>query len=303
LNRHEQTSLETTGVETNTPILEIIRTRRSCRSYNNSPIDSHAKERLDLFLSENRAGPFGSKVRFSLIAATEEDNSALKGLGTYGFIRGATGFIVGAAETSEKDLEDFGYLMEQNVLCATGLNLGTCWLGGTFNKSMFSESVSTIGNETVPAVAAVGHPASRRRILDSAMRRVVGSNKRKPWADLFFDENFDTPLNDEKAGAYATPLETIRMAPSASNNQPWRIVRDSETDRFHFYLQRTEKYRERNKKWFGMADLQRVDMGIAMCHLALVCKELGLKGSWKIDEPRNIVLPERTTYSVTWMGL
>jgi hypothetical protein len=118
-----------------------------------------------------------------------------------------------------------------------------------------------------------------------------------------FDENFGTPLNDEKAGAYATPLETIRMAPSASNNQPWRIVRDSETDRFHFYLQRTEKYRERNKKWFGMADLQRVDMGIAMCHLALACNELGLKGSWKIDEPRNVVLPERTTYSVTWMGL
>ena len=29
---------------------------------------------------------------------------------------------------------------------------------------------------------------------------------------------------------------------------------------------------------FKMADLQRVDMGIAMCHFELTCNELGIKG-------------------------
>jgi hypothetical protein len=28
-------------------------------------------------------------------------------------------------------------------------------------------------------------------------------------------------------------------------------------------------------------DLQKVDMGIAMCHFELLAKELGLKGNWQ----------------------
>ncbi len=59
------------------------------------------------------------------MAAGEKDNEALKGLGTYGFIRGATAFIVGAIKHSEYNLEDFGYIMEKNILYATDLGIGT----------------------------------------------------------------------------------------------------------------------------------------------------------------------------------
>ena len=46
--------------------------------------------------------------------------------------------------------------------------------------------------------------------------------------------------------------------------------------------------------------MQRVDMGIALCHWALTAEELGLKGQWAIQEP-GIVKPDALTeYIVSW---
>ena len=48
--------------------------------------------------------------------------------------------------------------------------------------------------------------------------------------------------------------------------------------------------------------MQRVDMGIAMSHFELTANELGLKGTWVIQEPK-IEKPDRLTeYTVSWAG-
>jgi hypothetical protein len=121
------------------PITEIIKKRFSCRNYSELPIDTGKKQLLTDFIRSIGTGPFGNRPRFKLVTATEEDRVALKKLGTYGFIKGATGFIIGAINSPEKELEDFGYLMEKIILFTTNLGLGTCWLGGTFTKSSFSK--------------------------------------------------------------------------------------------------------------------------------------------------------------------
>jgi hypothetical protein len=88
------------------PVTEIMEKRFSCRTYIDKPIAEEDRNRLSDFLSATGAGPFGAAVRFELIAATDQDRKALKGLGTYGFIKGAAGFIVGAVGPSPKNLED-----------------------------------------------------------------------------------------------------------------------------------------------------------------------------------------------------
>jgi hypothetical protein len=90
----------------------------------------------------------------------------------------------------------------------------------------------------------------------------------------------------------------VRLGPSASNRQPWRIIRDGND--WHFYLRRTPGYGERNTSLLKLADLQRVDMGIAMCHFELTARELGLSGEWKhvkqlIEKP-----DEQIEYIITW---
>ncbi|HSL95359.1 MAG TPA: nitroreductase family protein, partial [Thermoleophilia bacterium] len=111
------------------------------------------------------------------------------------------------------------------------------------------------------------------------------------------------------AGGYARALEAVRMGPSATNKQPWRIVRggavgDAGGGRdWHFLLRRTRGYGKGSLafKALRIADLQRVDMGIALCHFELVAREAGLDGRWVVDDP-GLDVPDGVEYRATWRG-
>lgn len=256
-------------------------------------------------MSSTATGPFGNRARFKLVAATEQDREALRDLGTYGFIKGATGFAVGAVTKADNALEDFGYLMESIVLFATDLGLGTCWLGGSFTRSSFAERISLRRAESLPAVISVGIEAPKPRRVDSIMRLGVKADRRRPWQRLFFDGGFGIPLSREAAGEYVVSLEMVRLGPSASNRQPWRIIRDVDSGQpgWHFYLQRSRRYRAGVIGGIlGSADLPRVDMGIAMCHFELVAGELGLEGRWEIREPQIEKPDDSIEYIASWFG-
>ena len=282
------------------PVDEIIRERFSCRTYAEKPIEAETRQRLQAYMAPLRAGPLGAPVRFELLAATEQDTRSLKGLGTYGFIKGATGFIVGAAGAGPKNLEDYGYVLERIILLATDLGLGTCWLGGTFTKSTFAEKIAAQAGELLPAVVSVGYIANVAQARNSLMRRRIGADQRLPWQDLFFNETFRAPLTTVEAGAYAMPLEMLRLGPSASNKQPWRTVRSGAA--WHFYLQRTPGYRQGIlQRFVKVDDIQRVDLGIAMCHFELAAQKLNLTGQWVVEEPSIGKPDERTEYAVSWV--
>lgn len=284
----------------NQPARTLIEQRFSSRSYLGKPIAADLRRRLADLLATLTCGPLGTPARFVLIAATEQEGAALRSLGTYGFIKNPAGFMIGVVQKGARNLEDFGYLMEQAVLLATDLGLGTCWLGGSFTRSSFTQKISAQATEVLPAVTAVGYSASRDRSGD-VIRRQVGADTRLPWEALFYHERFGSPLPRETAGAYAAPLEGMRLGPSASNKQPWRIVRAG--DAWHFYVQRTKGYRDNlGARLLGLADLQRVDIGIAMCHFELTARELGLAGQWTVRQPSLPAPDDTVEYIVTWAG-
>jgi nitroreductase len=237
------------------------------------------KERLRAFFRENTRGPFGNALRFELIDLTEAERAELKSLGTYGVIKGAGLFIAGAVARGVRAMEDFGYGMEKNILFAATLGLGTCWLGGTLNRAGFARKIGLSSEEFMPAISPVGYPAEKRSLTDRAFRYMAKSDKRKPWEELFFDEKPGNPLVKDKTGAFEQALESVRIGPSASNRQPWRIVREGAS--CHFFLQRTPGY----DKMLGEVRLQEVDMGIALCHFELAATELGIGGSWRQSKP------------------
>ncbi|MBN1498285.1 MAG: nitroreductase family protein [Spirochaetes bacterium] len=283
-------------------IVDIIGERYANRTYQNKPLSREHRDMLDEYMAVPVKGPFGMTARFSLVAAREGDSSSLRDLGTYGVIKNAAGFIVGAIQKTDHYLEDYGYLLERIVLYATGLGLGTCWLGGTFRKSGFARSISLEEGEAIPAVIAIGYAAEKPALLDSIMRFGAGSKHRKPWEELFFNGDFTRALGEVDAGAYRVPVEMVRRAPSASNKQPWRIVKENGRDDFHFILERTKNY-YRNWKVVGMEDLQRVDMGIAMHHFDAAASELKLKGTWAAGAPGCALPDGESEYIVTWKGL
>jgi nitroreductase len=284
----------------NQPIQEIIKQRFSCRSYFDEPIQEIHKKALKDFLQTQQVGPLGTRARFELVAATQDDRQSLKGLGTYGFIKNPTGFIIGALKQGTKNLEDYGYLLEHVVLAATDIGLGTCWLGGSFTKSSFAKKISLRDEETIPAVISTGYIAEKSGTRGQ-IRNYLRAYRRLPVEQLFFNQTFGNPLKMEKANIYAQPLEMVRLAPSASNKQPWRIVRID--DAWHFYLQRIKGYGKGTMlyRFLRLADLQRVDMGIAMCHFELTARSLGLNGHWIVEEP-DLKTPGGAEYIVSWIN-
>ena len=184
--------------ETGTLTSEIIRKRISCRSYTDDLLSESHQRKLKDFLSQNVQTPFGNKVRFELINLAATEHEEIKTLATYGFIKGAKAFIVGAVTKGRLAMEDFGYCMEKNILAATYLGLGTCWLGGTFDRSTSAAKINKKEDEVVPAITPVGYPKDRKSIMESTIRFFVKSNSRKAWEELFL-RGIPGPLLYEKS--------------------------------------------------------------------------------------------------------
>ncbi len=276
-------------------ITEIIKKRFSCRTYADRPIEESTLQKLKDIMNSLPAGPFGGKPRLALVSAASSSPREWRQLGTYGIIRNARLFVAGAIRNAAHAMEDYGYCKELFILRATELGLGTCWLGGTFSSGNFADAINLQKDELLPAVSPVGYPADNKSFTEKMMRRIAGSDRRKPWKDIFFADNFSRPLTEQDAGECAVALENLRLAPSASNKQPWRVLRDDDTAVFHFYLARALGY-----NLLRGVSLQDVDMGIAMCHFALTVQEAGGSGQWVTDTGA----PGTTSfdYIVSWRG-
>ena len=180
------------------PAQDLIGRRYSCRTYLEQPIADDDQRRLLDFMATRTAGPLGSQARFGLLAAAPGDRQVLRRLGTYGFIKGATGFIVGAVRRAPHDLEDYGYLLEEIVLFATGMGLGTCWLGGTFTRSTFVRRFGGLGrDETMPAVLSLGHIGDDGR---GRIREREEGGRRLPAGELFFAGRYGAAVAGRERG-------------------------------------------------------------------------------------------------------
>ncbi len=231
--------------------------------------------------AERRRGPFGARLRFRILS---EDGARL---GTWGLVRGAPLYLAGALQPGPMGLEDFGWVMEELVLELTGRGLGTCWMAGTFSRQAFSQALGLAPGETVPAITPVGMPAPAASLPDIVLHALARSRTRRPWHALFFRERPGTPagtratglslepLTPAEAGAWRPCLEAIRLAPSARNGQPWRILQEGRGGEFRLLLAGP----------VGAHSMRRLDAGIAMCHFALAAEELGLAGRWVPEGP------------------
>lgn len=271
------------------PIEETVKKRHSVRSYLNCPVPAAQKEQIRNYIA-GLSNPFSIEVSFHLLENTLSASG--EKLGTYGVIKGASDFVGASVAPVELGLEAVGYSFEQLILYLTSLGFGTCWLGGTFDRSGFGAAMKLNKGELFPAISPVGYSQERRRAMDSVARFIAKSDQRLPWDKLFFKDDFSQPLTQAGAGEYAFPLEMLRLAPSAANKQPWRIILDRDT--YHFY----ELHSMRDHK-LGF-DLQRTDVGIGACHFHLAAQERNLTGQFvKLSEPE-IQKPSQMCYLFSW---
>jgi hypothetical protein len=246
------------------PVHSLIKKRTSCRTFSPTAVDPQIRVEIEKFLAMCSNETF----RFSIIE--KPTGPEAKRLGTYGTIVNGNLFIAGIVKKNA-DLFEFGAVLETILLFCTDRGLSGCWIGGSFDRKGFSSHLKVSTGEFVPVIIPIGYPAQKKSILERAMRFFAGANHRKEWEKLFFAGSFSHPLSNSIAGDYIQALEAVRLAPSAMNRQPWRVLADGEG--YHFYLNRNKGFGK-----FGY-DMQRIDMGIAFAHFALVAKELYCRGT------------------------
>lgn len=273
------------------PVEETIKKRHSVRTYEEKKLSPEDKEKLMTYIN-SLTNPFGEKVNFHIIEKGLEPNG--EKLGTYGVIKGANSFLGVSVANTEFGLEAVGYEFENLILYATHMGLGTVWLAATFSRDNFASAMGVKKNDLFPAISPIGYPATKKSLQESIMRKTMKSNQRKPWNFLFFNNNFSIPLTEEDAGSYAIPLEMLRLAPSATNAQPWRVLKEGNI--YHFYEMHNPNTSEDEKL------IKRVDLGIALSHFHQTTLERNLSGKFKKISQQSIEIPQNIYYIISWIS-
>ena len=240
---------------------DSIKTRKSIRTYTGEKLSASDKNLLLKYINhaENRVGFHGNQIKIQLI---EVDEMTSDKIGTYGIIKDAPAFLVISCKNNREALFDCGYVVERMVLYLAQNGLASCWLGGTFHRAKIIEKVTLLPDEIIPIILPVGYGEKKRSFSDKMVRSLAKGDSRLAFDDLFFCENFTQKIKDPNLRGI---LDLVRLAPSASNKQPWRILMDANGD-MHFYLKRTPKYAGS----IGY-DIQWLDMGISAAHYEVAC--------------------------------
>ncbi len=236
-------------------IKDIIRQRKSIRKYSGEALSINDRELLISYLSEekNLIGPFGNTIKIVF----KDLNLMDEKIGTYGFIKKAPSFLVAICKNNRENLLDLGCVFENLILFLQQNNINTCWLGGTFKRKKLQMEEEMVEGDFIPIISPIGYAAEQPHLFGKIIRKMAKADSRIEFNQLFFQDDFQNPIVDKEK---VEILKYVRLAPSASNKQPWRIV-CCNNGKTHFFIERTPKYGSS----MGY-DIQMVDMGIALSH-------------------------------------
>jgi nitroreductase len=257
-------------------LMELIKTRKSVRTFDGSGVKDNDLLKLKEY-AKSIENPYGIPVEFMFFKAEENGLSSP-------VITGEHIYVTAKVHKTEHCDEAFGYSFEKMVLYAWSLGIGTTWIGGTMNRSVF-ESVSKVtDDEIMMCVSPLGYPAEKRSVKEIAMRAAIQADKRKDQESMFFENGFSEKLKT-CSETEKTALEAVRLAPSAVNKQPWIIVKCA--DSYHFYEKHSLPAASHS------FDIQRVDIGIAICHFMSIAG-----GKLEVSDP-NLETPKNVEYIAT----
>jgi nitroreductase len=163
----------------------------------------------------NQFAPF-PHARSRLV--TESVDSVFRGIiGSYGRVKGAPVFIAFIGNMDDPFVQEkVGYTGEGIVLEATALGLNTCWVAGFFRPEIVASLIEVSNKERVLAVTPVGYALESESWEEKLMASFSRSHNRQPLSKLV------RGLPRQKWPDWVNvPLEAARLAPSASNRQPW----------------------------------------------------------------------------------
>jgi nitroreductase len=189
---------------------EAINTRCSRRTYLPKPVDYGCINKLRSLIDE-----YNQKAGLNMQLALNHSEAFDGLLKSYGMFKGAKNYI-GLIE-SENDpfsREKLGYYGELLVLEATDMRLGTCWVGGTFDRKRCPFVLSD--HEKITCVITFGNVPSERSMREKLIFSMT--HRKSKTADELYEA--DAPL----PGWFRSGINAVQKAPSAVNRQPVKFA-------------------------------------------------------------------------------
>ena len=124
---------------------ETMLARKSVRSYDGRPIEAETLEKVKGF-ADRIQNPFGIPVRFVFLDAKE------KGLSSP-VLTGEPLYVAGKVDKVPYGDVAFGFAMEELLLFAWSLGLGSVWIGGTMKRELFEKAAGLEAGERMPCVS------------------------------------------------------------------------------------------------------------------------------------------------------
>lgn len=264
---------------------ELIEKRKSIRIYKETSVEKEKIDEIKNFIKSIET-PFDKYFRIELFDLQEEIVG--EDFGSYGMIKGAKLYIGIAVKKEPFAYENLGFVFEKLILFVTSLGLGTCWFGGNLKGSSFEKAMNLQKEELFPIMTPIGYGMDAYTLTEKIVKFAIGSNKRKDFAKLFFEDNFKKSLKMDKENPIVEALEMLRLAPSAINLQPWRVLKMNNT--YHFYVVNPKK---KDDNFY----IQRIDMGIGLAHFIMTLEEKNIKGQFVNTKPN---IKSEFDYVISW---
>ncbi len=175
--------------------MDVISARKSIRRYVDKPVE---EEKLTKVLETARLAPsWANKQCCRYIVVKDKAKIQELAGGLNGWLKQAPVIVVACADPKDSGdrngmnyyLVDVGISMQQLVLVATNLELGTCWIGA-FDEAKVKKALGVPENIKVVAMTPLGYPAEKEGIGSKLIKTAIGSGKRKPLKEIVHYEKW-----------------------------------------------------------------------------------------------------------------
>jgi nitroreductase len=175
--------------------MDVVASRKSVRSYADREVE---EEKLTKVLEAARLAPsWANKQCCRYVVIKDKDKIKELAGGRITWLKQAPVVLAACANPEDSGthngmdyfLVDVGISMQQLVLAATALGLGTCWVG-MFDEAKVKKLLEVPENVRVVALTPVGYPAEKEGFGIKLARKFVGSDKRKPVEEIVHREKW-----------------------------------------------------------------------------------------------------------------
>jgi nitroreductase len=175
--------------------MNVVASRKSVRGYADRPVE---EEKLSKILEAARLAPsWANKQCCRYVVVKDKAKIQELACGFNGWLKQAPVIIVACADPKDAGthdgmnyyLVDVGISMQQLILAATDMELGTCWIGG-FDEAKVKKALDVPENIKVVAMTPLGYPADKEGFGSKLRETVIGGGKRKPLAEIIHQEKW-----------------------------------------------------------------------------------------------------------------